>query len=262
MKKILIIGFAMLFSFGIFAQSAEKNAKQEDKDAQDAFDYMDENGIEYEVDYKGAVKELPKDAKMLSVETVIQFLENVVVDVEMSIQFSENSYETYSTLMSNDIENYVYWNYSAPSGTKMVLAGGTTLVGGDGYLYKWERNANNNQSNPGWATVTRDRHCPGGSTATYVASCDETNNSINIHYGDTSESTLCSRCASNFAYSILFSVNPYTIVNIRTYIPGIGWVYVPTRIYMGWTSTLSSGTQVFDPIWNLCSTALDNPCSW
>ena len=92
MKKILIIGFAMLFSFGIFAQSAEKNAKQEDKDAQDAFDYMDENGIEYEVDYKGAVKELPKDAKMLSVETVIQFLENVVVDVEMSIQFSENSF--------------------------------------------------------------------------------------------------------------------------------------------------------------------------
>ena len=262
MKKILVLAIVAMFSFVIFAVSAERDSQ---KDAIDAFDYMDENGIEYEVDLKSAVKELPKGAKLLSVDEVSTFLENAEVDVEVSFEFPEDSFEGdsgYNVLMSYTHEGYVYWNYAAPSGRKMKLTGGTSLVGGDGYLYRWERNTNNNQSNPGWTSVTRNRHCPGGSTSTIVSSCNETNTSITIHHADDSESTFCSRCNNNFAYSIRFCANPYTISFVWTYIPGIGWYAVPTKIYMGWTCTLSSGTAVFDPIWNLCSTALPGGCGF
>ena len=251
MKKILIIGFAMLFSFGIFAQSAEKNAKY----SKEAIDYMDANGIEYEIMPDAPVKVLPKGANMLTTDYVARFVENV-------------EYETMFIESLNLLESYAYWRTSNPDGREVALAG-INHISSDGYLYKWETNTSNNESSPGWTSVTRQYACPGGSTSTTIVSyCNQTNPDKTIiayqtdrwlgetgYSADYSEHWACSRCLGNSSpskLSFLYSVRPYTISYVQTYIVGIGWVLQKIIIYSDWVSTLTSGTYVFDPFFDIC----------
>ncbi|HRZ79028.1 MAG TPA: hypothetical protein P5044_03375, partial [bacterium] len=238
MKKILIIGFVMLFSFGIFAQSAEKNAKY----SKEAIDYMDENGIEYEILPDAPVKSLPQGATKLTTDFVARFVENV-------------EYEAMVTESFNLIESYAYAQFDNPNGRRFVLAGGNDL-GGDGYLYKWERNTTNNQSSPSWTNATKEYGCPGGTSNTLVNYCDQTNPDIRViayptqwwtnesgYSSDYSEYTACSKCSSNNVVSFLFSVKTYVYSWQQIYIVGVGWVWQRIRILSpNWTSTLSSGT--------------------
>ena len=253
MKKLIIIAIAMMFSMTLFAQSAEKNAKY----SKDAIDYMNENGIEYEVMPDAPVKVLPKGATKLTTDFVARFIENV-------------QYEAMVTESFNLIESYAYYDVESPInpyGRRLLLAGGNDL-GGDGYLYKWETNTTNNQSSPGWTSVTRQYACPGGSTSnTIVSYCDQTNPDIRViayttsgsdeesgYSADYSENTACSRCNANNVVSFLFSVKTYSFSWIQTYIAGIGWVWQRIRILSpNWTSTLSSNISYFDPTWNLCT---------
>ena len=71
MKKILFMVVAMMLTLGLFAQ---EKMTAEQIDAEDAFDYMKKNGIEYEVMLDKAVKVLPKGARMLTIEHVQGFI--------------------------------------------------------------------------------------------------------------------------------------------------------------------------------------------
>jgi len=257
MKKILVLAVVAMFYVTVFAADKTKDIQ---KDAQDAFDYMDENGIEYEVMLKDAVKELPKGAKVLSVDLVEGFVND----------FEQRSSDPKS-LTFNIIESHAYAAHaSRPKNRRLVLAGGNDL-GGDGYLYKWETNTTNNQSSPGWTSITRQYSCPGGSTSsTIVSHCDQTNPNIRIiawnteefsggsgYSADYDEFTACKRCkgqASPTVVSFLFSVKTYVISYQQVYIIGVGWVWMPYRIYSpNWTSTYTSASSVYNPVWNGCS---------
>ena len=241
MKKIILL-IALLGVFTITLMAADF-----ERDSEDAFDYMKENNIEYEVMLDKAVKELPEDAKFLTVENVRDFIENTEVEI-------------YTTRTFYTLQNYVYAGFSSRPCHKVRMTGGTSLTGGDGYLYKWERNTSNSQSSTEWSSITSSVSFPGGSGWTHVSYCDETNLLATQHSNDDSEYTACGRCNAGDVYSVQFSVRPYTIVMMQNYIPGIGWVSYPVKLYLDWYSTLSKGTPSGDPVWDLCDTNLSNFC--
>lgn len=256
MKKILVLAIVAMFSFVIFAVSAERDSQ---KDAQDAFDYMDENGIEYEVDLKSAVKELPKGAKLLTVDLVEEFIND----------FEQRSSDP-KALTFNIIESHAYADHENQlKYRRLVFAGGNNL-GGDGYWYKWETNTTNNQSSPGWTSITRLYSCPGGSTSsTIVSHCDQTNTNIRViayptayfdgesgYSADYNEYTACKRCKGDLTptvVSFLFSVRTYVYTWQPIYIPGVGTYWYLAKVYSNWVSTYTSASSVYNPVWNGCS---------
>jgi hypothetical protein len=249
MKKLIVFVMAFLFVFSVFGE-------RYDRETQEVLDYLEENGIEYEVMLKDAVKELPKGAKVLSIEGVEEAVRNFAEEEGNSVRF-------------NLIESWAYARTENPEYRRLVLAGGNDL-GGDGYLYKWERNTTNNQSSPGWTSATKGYACPGGTSSTIVNYCDQTDPNIReIAYeitgysNDYNEYTACNKCYYNNVVSFLFSVKTYVIFYQRVYIQGFGWVWMPYRIYsQNWVSTLTSGTYSFNPVWDLCNTDLENFCDW
>ena len=74
MKKILVLAIVAMFSLLIVAVDTSKTIDTE----KNVFDYMDANGIEYEINEEGALKELPKDANVLTIEYVQEFIESVL----------------------------------------------------------------------------------------------------------------------------------------------------------------------------------------
>ncbi len=74
MKKILVLAIVAMFSLLIVAVDTSKTIDTE----KNVFDYMDANGIEYEINEEGALKELPKDANVLTIEYVQEFIESVM----------------------------------------------------------------------------------------------------------------------------------------------------------------------------------------
>lgn len=247
MKKILIIGFAMLFSFGIFAQSAERETEA-------ALAYAKKLGFEYEVLYDQAVKILPKGAKILSYDSVEQ------ADTARTAYYQENIV-TYS-FPSITVQSYVYGIYQNGVIHSYVSGGIQSGSAGNGYIWVYERNTTGNESNPSWTSITKAKHCDGGSGEDFVTSCNSSP-TVYSHVIDFSKSQACSQCNGSIGvFSIRLSINPYNVTYQQTYIVGVGWVWMPVRLYWGWTRTLSAGTPPppFYPVWDLCDTNLGDWC--
>jgi hypothetical protein len=266
MKKIMVLLTAVFMFAGLFGQSAERNAKY----SEDAIDYMNENGIEYEIMPDAPIKVLPKGAQILT----SNYVQSFVTDFEIAAASP-------MALTFNLIESYGYADHeNRPKYRRLVFAGGNDL-GGDGYLYKWETNTTNNQSSPGWTSITRQYACPGGSTSsTIVSYCDQQNPNIRViayptnefdgesgYSADYNEYTACKRCKGDLTptvASFLFSVKTYVYSWQQIYIFGVGWVWQRIRIFSpNWVSTYSSGAQYFNPVWNGCSfSQLQSYCTY
>jgi hypothetical protein len=236
MKKILVLAILAMFSFVLFAVSAERDSQ---KDAQDAFDYMDENGIEYEVDFDGAVKELPMGAQLLTVDAVESFISRVVGTKTVTM------------------ESYAYAGFDNPTYRRLKIAGGLDTSGYTGYRYKFERY---NPLYMLWGNFTKDWHCPGGSSSSSVSYCTQTDPSEIIAYGDYNEYTACDICEDNDLLRMRFGANLYLTL----------WIYVngrlvPVTTYAGWQYATSDGTPPpYSPSSDLCDTPvmLENLCPY
>ncbi len=227
MKKILVLAMIAVFSLLIFAVDTSKTIDTE----KNVFDYMDANGIEYEINEEGALKELPKDANVLTIEYVQEFIESVL--------------NTKTVTM----ETYAYADFDNPSGKRLEFACGVDSTASTGYQFKWLRYY---ASLPGYVNFTKSRFCPGGSGDTSVSYCTETDSSVTTHYADYSEYTACDACDDDIIFRIRCGANLYTTTYVRTW-NGMFWVWLPVTVYAGWQYALAAGTPPpYDPATDLC----------
>ncbi len=260
MRQIIGMAVAAVFSFGILHAGTFT--------LEEAINYLEENGYEYEIAYDEAVKELPEGAVVFTPFFFEQQREDLLEESAEALSSG------YLVLDSGDIlTSYAYGDVEYyPTYKRFMLVGGYVPASAvDGYKFKWERNTTANQQSPGWTNITRSDVCQitnqrfgqqnGGNLAN--CSCTSANPGYECYtssFGKIllnyySGSTVCKRCLgqqSPTVVSVQFSVNPLLRVWVK-----IGGVWVPVDLYLGWVGVLTDGdTPPFDPEWNLCTTDL------
>ncbi|HSW59198.1 MAG TPA: hypothetical protein VLJ60_00260 [bacterium] len=240
MKKILVLIIVTLLTLTVFAEEKIVFSKE----AQETIKYLETYGIDYEITYEFS-KELPKEGRIFNVENVQTFLSSVAGTKSLLTHV----HYAFAGIVAP---------YIMPVGQKLVLAGGleTTGYDYDGFKYKWERYATYPFAY--WGSVTKSRHCPGGSGDTTVSYCTQTDNDETTMYADYSEYTFCTTCGNSAIFRIQYAVNLYTTTYIRTW-NGMFWVWLPVTVYAGWQYTLTAGTPPppFSPVSNICSTPVN-----
>ncbi|MGI6394312.1 MAG: hypothetical protein ACOX2F_06235 [bacterium] len=235
MRKIIVLISILLLVFSAFAEEKIVFSKE----AQDAIDYLEMNGIEYEIVYE-SLKEFPEEIKEFNIENIQTFLSSVS---------GAKSSLTHVLYAFAGIED----PYKMPKGSRLVLAGGLDADGYDGFLYKWERFAPH--PFPLWFSVTQSKFCPGGSGTTIVGECDEPNTTTALKIATFSEYTARSACDNGVQVTFRLGVNLYSWSQTMVYVPGSGWTWVNIRVYAGWIYAINDGNgEPYAPTTDLCST--------
>ncbi|MCK5808303.1 hypothetical protein KAH37_04870 [bacterium] len=246
MKKIIVMLMVSLFTFMMFADDLEKKSN-------DVLQYLNDNKIEYEMMLDQAVKELPEDAQVYFIKDVEAFLGN-----KPEVFLGQAGVSTKSMVT---IESRAYSLFYEPHSRRIGVRGDAYMPSGsDGYQYKWDQRYDTVTGY--WYNITRDRHCPGGSSSAYVTSCEESNENKVFHYCDADETIACTTCDDGDAYAIRFNVRSYAITWIFN-----GWFWAPVKMYGLWTSTFTSGNKynyspTGDMCWQFLSTDCDQLMAW
>ncbi|MFO7734836.1 MAG: hypothetical protein R6W70_01335 [bacterium] len=238
MKKIIfLVTMCSLLTMPLFGEIGPK----------DVLEYLEKQGIEYEIMWDKITADKPDGLVIEQLDDIDKIKKDLTAEAERLVNSAGTKSRSTQTC-------YAYGNFE----NELLEIDPYFSTTADGYKYKVEQN----DLNGGYETVLRAKDCPNGSGSQSVDSC--TTSSSSPPHVFISPTIPCNRCDNNEEFRIRFSAKTYTVSWTYTYVPGIGYVYLPITIWgLWWNTVFADGdSPPFDGDNDLCDTNLVNFCDW